>query len=249
MRAISCLALAVVASGCVSVSPLVRAPELPVSLPAPESRAIVVVRVPSPWWAPDFLITGKFVDSIPQYAAAPGLEQKAYTLTEEGRRFGGVYLWESRAAAERWFDEAWHERVRKQRGVEGDVRILDARFTVSGPAEPQGKPLPQHALRTDAVVTWLSASVAVTDGKLEALATQLSLAPGLIRLSFVTEPDGRVGAVAVWAQRDAAVAYWTKERQANAARALGAEVSLTWFSAPVLLDAAAAKRDLAVSAK
>jgi hypothetical protein len=79
MRALSCLALAVVVSGCVSVSPLVRAPELPVSLPVPESRAIVVVRVPSPWWAPDFLITGKFVDSIPQYAAAPGLEQEAYT--------------------------------------------------------------------------------------------------------------------------------------------------------------------------
>ena len=49
--------------------------------------------------------------------------------------------------------------------------------------------------------------------------------------------------MSLWTSRDEARAYWTDERKAAAAKALGAEVELTWFSAPVLLDAAAAKRD------
>ena len=238
------VALVVLTSSCAAVAPLTREQESPVTLRSPESRAVVVVRVPAPWWAPEFLITGKFIDSIPEYARAPGLEQKSYTFSED-HRFGGVYLWESRAAAERWFDEAWHARVKKQRGVDGDVRILDARFTFPGPTQASGKVLPQHALRTDAAVTWLVSSRSIVDPaqKLEVLAQELRLAPGLIRVSFVTEPDGRAGAVSLWASRDAARAYWTDTRKSAAAKALAAEVDLLWFSSPVLLDAAAARRD------
>lgn len=238
------LALVVIASSCASVHPLPPDQETAVTLPSPETRALAVVRVPSPWWAPEFVITGKFIDSIPEYARAPGLEQKSYTFSED-HRFGGVYLWESRAAAERWFDDAWHARVKKQRGVDGDVRILDARFTIPGPARASGKELPQHALRTDAAVTWLASSSGVAEAaqKLEALSQELRLAPGLIRVSFVTEPDGRAGAVSLWDSRDAARAYWTDERKSAAAKALGTDVTLLWFSAPVLLDAAAAKQD------
>jgi heme-degrading monooxygenase HmoA len=234
--------VALLVCGCAGVTPLPRAQELPITLPAEEHRALVVVRVPSPWWAADFLITGRFIDTLPEYARAPGLEQKAYTLTDD-HRFGGVYLWESRAAAEHWFDEAWHARVRKQRGVEGDVRILDARFTVGGPATPTGRSLAFHGLRTDAVVTWLSSAAGDSSKHLEALAHELPLAPGLIRVSFVTEPDGRAGAVGLWTSRDAARAYWTRERTEQAAKVLGAEVELIWFAAPVLLDAVAAKKD------
>lgn len=238
------VALVALASSCAAVTPLTREQEQPVALPAPQSRALVVVRVPSPWWAPQFVITGKFIDSIPEYARAPGLEQKSYTFSDD-RRFGGVYLWESRAAAETWFNDAWHARVKKQRGVDGDVRILDARFTVPGPSSASGKELPQHALRTEAAVTWLTSLPKLADaaGKLEALAQQLPLAPGLIRVSFITEPDGRAGVVSLWTSREAARAYWTEERKAAAAKVIGTEVDLTWFDAPVLLDAAAAKRE------
>jgi heme-degrading monooxygenase HmoA len=210
-------------------------PERSMVLPEPQSSAIAVVRVPSPWWAPNFLITGRFVDSVPEYAAAPGLRHKAYTFSEQ-RQFGGVYLWESRAAAERWFDDAWHERVRRQRGVDGDVRILDARFTLSGDAQPSGRELPHHALKSDALVTWLSSTAAAPD--FERLAASVPLADGLVRVSLVTDGDGRAGVVSLWTDRAAAQRYWTPERRSAVERVLG-PTELLWFDAPVLLDAAA----------
>ena len=58
----------------------------PVAPGAQEALALTIVRVPSPWWAPDFLITRKFIGSIPQYARAPGLQHKADTLSTASRK-------------------------------------------------------------------------------------------------------------------------------------------------------------------
>ncbi len=230
---------------CSSTRPIL--PERPLTLPAPETRAVVVVRVPAPWWAPRFAITSKFVDAIPEYAVAPGLAYKAFTVGEDGR-FGGVYLWDSRSVAEGWFDEKWHARVRNVRGVDGEVRVLDARFTVPGPAVPQGKALPMHGLRTDAFVVWAWSVTAVdpeeTESRLRALAEVHALPPGLLRVSFVSEPEGRLGAVSLFTSRAEARAFWSAERLASAGAAIGAKLEVTGFDAPVLLDAAAAKQDL-----
>ncbi len=211
------------------------------SLPAPQSNAVVIVRVPAPWWAPNFLITGRFIDSIPEYAKAPGLLHKSYTFSEQ-REFGGVYLWESRQTAEAWFNEAWHERVRKQRGVEGNVRMLDAKYTVPGTANFTGKELPRHALRTDAVITWVSSEPSNESSKLELLAAVLPQSPGLVRVSFGTEQDGRLGVVSVWSSSAAAQAYWTAERRAAVSSVIGPH-TLSTFDAPVVLDAALAKQE------
>lgn len=210
----------------------------------PQSTAITIVRVKAPWWAPRFVITGRFVDSIPEYAGAPGLMHKAYTFSDAGE-FGGVYLWDSRASAEQWFNEAWHERVKRVRGVDGDVRILDVRSTATGASMPMGRALPQHGLRTDAVVTWLSSTS--KNARLEDLATALPLADGLVRVSIVAEADGSLGLVTLWSSREAATTYWSTARRAEAAKHLG-ETTLSWFEAPVLLDAAQAKRDVPAQA-
>lgn len=217
------------------------------TLSAPQSTAITIVRVKSPWWAPNFLITGRFVDAIPEYAAAPGLLSKAFTFSE-AREFGGVYLWDSRGSAEQWFNEKWHARVKRVRGVDGDVRILDVKYTMAGPSTPTGRELPQHGLRTDAVVTWLASTSKVDDGRLEALTSALPLAEGLVRVSLVVERDGHAGLVSLWTSRAAATAYWSADRRAAAATQLG-DTTLSWFDAPVLLDAALAKRDLSVNAQ
>lgn len=208
---------------------------------APQSTAITIVRVKAPWWAPNFLITGRFVDSIPEYAGAPGLIHKAYTLSD-AREFGGVYLWDARGSAEQWFNEAWHERVKRTRGVDGDVRFLDVKYTMTGRSTPTGRELPQHGLRTDAVVTWLASKSKLEDGRLEALAAALPLSEGLTRVSLVTDRDGYVGLVSLWTSRAAATTYWTTARRAAAAKHLE-DPTLSWFDAPVLLDAAGAKRD------
>lgn len=222
---------------CATAEPMATPlPESPVPLGPPQRHTIAVVRVPAPWWAPGFLITRRFIDSIPEYASAPGLLHKAYTLSDH-REFGGVYLWSSRAEAEAWFTPAWHERVRRLRGVDGDVRLLDARHTVETQAPLQGRPLAHHGLETSACVTWLASEPGATL-TLEGLSQVLPLATGLVRSSFVTESDGRLGAVLLFSSRDAARAYWSTARLESVRGVMGPH-TLTWFDAPVLLDAAA----------
>jgi hypothetical protein len=52
-----------------------------------------------------------FLSTAPKYAGLTGLIRKQYLLTDDGRNAGGVYLWKSRADAERLFTEDWRKFV------------------------------------------------------------------------------------------------------------------------------------------
>ena len=55
--------------------------------------------------------TRRFEASAPKYQNLAGLIRKYYIRSEDGRVAGGIYLWESRRAAERVYDGEWRERV------------------------------------------------------------------------------------------------------------------------------------------
>jgi hypothetical protein len=78
--------------------------------------AVVQFRLPTPIAADD--AARRFESSAPKYRGLPGLVRKYYILSEDGRTAGGVYLWESRAAAERVYDAEWRQRVTALYGAE-----------------------------------------------------------------------------------------------------------------------------------
>ena len=51
-----------------------------------------------------------FEKSVPNYEGVPGLVRKYY-LYGEDRTGGGVYLWESREAADRQYSAAWKSMI------------------------------------------------------------------------------------------------------------------------------------------
>ena len=55
--------------------------------------------------------TRLFEASTPKYRNLPGLIRKYYLLGDDGVSAGGVYLWESRADAERLYTSEWREKV------------------------------------------------------------------------------------------------------------------------------------------
>jgi hypothetical protein len=229
--------------GCTAAQPRANLWQPLEVLPEEAVRAVVVVRVPAPWWAPDFLIVNKFIDAIPDYAKVDGLEHKAFTISER-REFGGIYLFDARPSAESWFGPAWFERVRRQRGVEGDVLILDAPHTTVS-STPEGSALPMKAIRSDAVATLLLSHTVVPPDQrsetFEALAFVHGLAPETFRVYWVTTADGRVGAVTFFSSAAASREFWSSTRLRETERALGSETTLTYFSAPVLFDPRVAK--------
>ncbi|NMR20661.1 monooxygenase [Cellulomonas fimi] len=67
-----------------------------------------------------------FLSTAPTYQGVDGLVRKHYTLSEDGRTAGGVYLWESRTAAEALYTDAWRTFVRAKYGTDPTVTYFDS---------------------------------------------------------------------------------------------------------------------------
>ena len=75
-----------------------------------------------------------FRESAPKYRNLPGLIRKYYLRAEDGRTAGGVYLWESRAAAEAAYSTEWREHVAKLFGVAPEITWFDTPVIVDNAA-------------------------------------------------------------------------------------------------------------------
>lgn len=71
-----------------------------------------------------------FEASAPNYQNVPGLLRKHYLLGDGGHIGGGVYLWESRAAAEALYDDAWRARLEERYGHAPTVEYYESAVTV-----------------------------------------------------------------------------------------------------------------------
>lgn len=75
-----------------------------------------------------------FESTAPRYKNLPGLVRKYYLRSEDGRKAGGVYLWESRAAAEAVYTEEWKARVRQIYGSTPKIQWFDTPVIVDNAA-------------------------------------------------------------------------------------------------------------------
>ncbi len=206
-------------------APLAAEPAFPV---------VTIVKVAKPWYAPGFLLVSKFRDTIPQYEAIPGLHLKIYTLSRDGA-FGGIYLWQDRTAAEAWFNAAWFQRVREQRGVEGRVQYLEAPVVLDNVSE--GTPTTADG-RTVASLVTIPVPVGVSRAQLIAGFRQAlpiyRQVPGLLRKYFILTADGKFGGVYLWKDESSARAHYSEAWQAEAKKRYGTAPTVEFFDAPVL---------------
>jgi hypothetical protein len=66
-----------------------------------------------------------FRAAVPVYQKVPGLMRKYFIMTQDGK-FGGIYLWANKAAAEQFYNETWKERVSKTYGAAANIEWFDA---------------------------------------------------------------------------------------------------------------------------
>ena len=93
---------------------------------------VVQFRLPQPISLDE--ATRHFESSAPKYRNLPGLIRKYYLRAEDGRTAGGVYLWESRAAAEAAYSTEWRERVAKLFGGAPEITWFDTPVIVDNAA-------------------------------------------------------------------------------------------------------------------
>jgi hypothetical protein len=190
-----------------------------------DAPVLAIVKVPKPWYAPRFVVTGKMRDTMPQYAALPGLAFKAFSFAQADGAFGGLYLWKDAASARAWFSPAWFERVQRERGVTAQVRLMQVVAVVD--TVPGGTPTDPDspAVATLTPGTAGGTAAAPSPEALEAMRSADQRVPGLLRRYRVVDNEGRAGVLSLW--RDATAA----RQQMDAAVQAASE----WFDTPILL--------------
>ena len=90
-----------------------------------------IVTIPTPAGVDHERLLREFNAALPTYRKVDGLLRKAFIVTRDGR-FGGIYVWRDQAAADRWFDANWHERVKKTYGVAAELEWFDTPILLPG---------------------------------------------------------------------------------------------------------------------
>ncbi|MBI5319571.1 YdhR family protein [Bradyrhizobium sp.] len=65
-----------------------------------------------------------FQSTAPKYQGLAGLLRKNYFVSEDGRRAGGIYVWQSRADADRVYTAEWRKFVEGKYGVPPQIEYL-----------------------------------------------------------------------------------------------------------------------------
>ncbi len=71
-----------------------------------------------------------FRSTAPRYQSQPGLVRKYYVLSEDGMTAGGVYLWQSRQAADAMYDDAWRAFVTQKYGAPPQLVYMESPVVV-----------------------------------------------------------------------------------------------------------------------
>jgi hypothetical protein len=84
--------------------------------------AIVTFHLPQPTTLAE--ITRTFQSTAPKYQGMQGLLRKNYFMSEDGRRAGGIYVWQSRADADRLYTADWKSFVQGKYGAPPVIEYL-----------------------------------------------------------------------------------------------------------------------------
>lgn len=233
-RSIALLLAALLPAACSTPISTVGTPAAESHRIATTGAVVTLVKVKTPWYAPDALVAGKMRDEIPTYKSLAGLAYKVFTLGDDGT-YGGLYLWGNRAAAQSWFNDAWFAGVLDRRGTPGDVRYFEApvvldnspRVTVPNAGSAYATlvtlPIPQGLSRAALI------------GEFRKAVPIYAAVPGLARKYFILTPEGLFGGVYLWQNKQAADAFYSPEWYARARAAYKADPRVERFAVPVAL--------------
>jgi hypothetical protein len=82
---------------------------------------VTITKVRKPWYVLPFILRRAFKKAVPEYQKIEGLKFKYFATTNDGKHFGGIYLWETKEKAAALFSEKWFEAVRRRFKTEGIV--------------------------------------------------------------------------------------------------------------------------------
>ncbi len=163
-----------------------------------KSKVLVITSVISPWYAWRGLIINKMKKSIPQYQSIPGLNQKLFCLTENKALIGGIYFWNTKQDAEKWFNKEWFDRTEKKYGEKGNVHYYQIMKTVIY------EDIDKNETSLWSVLSYNEKQL-LFDNKTE----------GLINTIFLTDDNNKSCTITLWKNKEVAKKYFKDKESQN----------------------------------
>jgi hypothetical protein len=95
-------------------------------------RCIAIVKFPAPAGMTGAKLRAVLEDGVPRYRGLPGLHRKYFLGS--ATHGAGVYEWETRAAADAFYNDAWRERLRTVYGAVPQIEFFDLHAVVDNDA-------------------------------------------------------------------------------------------------------------------
>lgn len=153
---------------------------------------LTITRVKKPWYAWRSLVVSKMKKSVPEYQTVAGLRYKFFSLTEDHKFAGGIYLWETEKQAKDWFSPAWFDRTEKKYGQPGTVAYYQVKQIDVAPPS-----VAQEGQRW-AVLSYASENPLATNDSKGDIVAALTL----------RDANGETCYISVWSSQEAAEAYF-----------------------------------------
>ena len=91
--------------------------------------SIVTFRLSEPWRVEQ--AAAVFQSTAPKYVGLAGLKRKHYYVSEQGDRAGGIYFWDSRAAADACYTDDWKAMVTAKYGAPPEIQFYEVPVSVN----------------------------------------------------------------------------------------------------------------------
>jgi heme-degrading monooxygenase HmoA len=239
MQALSKAALIAGAAFIAATTPVAAQTPAPAA-PSGGPDIVSIVRVAKPWYAPPAAVQSKMRDTFDQHAQVPGLVHKTYSFERDSSDFGGIYHWRDRAAGLAWFNAAWFERVKAERGVDGQVRHFEAPVMIDNRAASSAALTPEAMSKTVATLVELPLPAGVPRERIaaefEAARPHYQRIPGLMQKFFVLGPGNTFGGIYFWQDEAAARAWLSAEWAERARQRYGSAPRVEWFDTPLAVQ-------------
>lgn len=95
--------------------------------------AIVLFKLPSSITYSQ--VEASFLEAAPMFERIPGLIHKQFLLSNSGNVGGGVYLWESAEAANRFYTPEFRQLIAKKYGAEPTITYFNTPVVVESALE------------------------------------------------------------------------------------------------------------------
>jgi len=191
----------------------------------------VLVEIDRPAEASDQILKAGFEASLPTYRQIDGLERKYFVHSDAV--FGGLYLWENRAAADAFFDSSWQDRIVTTYGQSASLTFFDAPVETAG-----GSPSSAGDDGSVAIVKvgapWYAPRGTIVS-RMAASVPKYAVIQGLDYKIYSIAGGKRVGGIYLWDDADAAAEFYDDAWHARIRDTYGKDAELSVYSAPVVL--------------